>query len=251
MKRYLKWTVTLGIWATAFFCMGTINNVQAKNNIKVGKPTITSVTQIDTTTVTTKWSKVKGASGYVLYYKTSEEKWKKLKTFGKNTRKYTHSKLTTGKKYFYRVKAYKKVRGKKYYGRISFTIGKKLINYLLNLYQPYYAYDCNIILAPSSISMGGDTYYNALQMSFRCSAIFNLKAKYRKISFVAGALEDGYGPISIYADDECVWSYTVKQGDLPKNFTVDIENASKLEIKDEGSHIAGYSLALANIKLYK
>lgn len=227
------------------------NNVQAKTNIKVKRPSITSVTQIDTTTITTKWSKVKDANGYILYYKSSGTKWKKLKTFGKRTRKYTHKNLVAGKKYFYKVKAYKKRKGKKYYSKVSAKVGKKLTNYLLNLYQPYYEYDCDVVLAPASITMGGDIYYNALQMSFRCSAIFNLKAKYSKMSFTAGALGDGHGSISIYADDECVWSYTVNQGDLPKKFTIDIENASKLEIKDEGNHIAGYSLALANIKLYK
>lgn len=62
---------------------------------------------------TVKWSKVKGATGYTVYYKTkAKASWKKLKTTkGKS---YTKTKLKSGKTYFFTVKAYKTYKGKIY-----------------------------------------------------------------------------------------------------------------------------------------
>lgn len=62
-----------------------------------------------------KWSKVKGADGYTVYYKNKKnDSWKKLKTT-KNT-SYTTKKLKTGKTYFFTVKAYKTYKSKTYTG---------------------------------------------------------------------------------------------------------------------------------------
>lgn len=67
---------------------------------------------------TIKWNKVKGATGYIVYYKTSEKgSWKKLKTT-KNT-SYTKTKLTSGKTYIFTVKAYKTYKGKTYTSSFS------------------------------------------------------------------------------------------------------------------------------------
>ncbi|MBE5890363.1 MAG: hypothetical protein E7282_05260 [Lachnospiraceae bacterium] len=57
----------------------------------------------DSTTLT--WTKVSGADGYRIYrYDTSTKSWKYLATTTKNS--YTNSKLTSAKKYTYRVRAY-------------------------------------------------------------------------------------------------------------------------------------------------
>lgn len=62
---------------------------------------------------TLKWSKVKGATGYTVYYKTKKQApWKKLKST-KATR-YTKTKLKTGKTYIFTVKAFKTCNGKTY-----------------------------------------------------------------------------------------------------------------------------------------
>lgn len=68
-----------------------------------------------------KWNKVKGATGYTVYYKTSaKSSWKKLKTT--KSRSYTRTKLTSGKQYIFTVKAYKTYKGKTYTS--SFTSKK-------------------------------------------------------------------------------------------------------------------------------
>lgn len=60
-----------------------------------------------------KWSKVKGATGYTVYYKAkAKDSWKKLKTT--KGRSYTKTKLKSGKTYIFTVKAYKTYKGKTY-----------------------------------------------------------------------------------------------------------------------------------------
>lgn len=74
------------------------------------------------------WSKVSGASGYELYRSTSEDgKYSKIKTVTKgSTKSYTDkSKVSSGKMYYYKIRAYRKVEGKKVYGEYSKIISKK------------------------------------------------------------------------------------------------------------------------------
>lgn len=62
---------------------------------------------------TLKWNKVTGASGYTVYYKTSQKaSWKKLKNV--KTTSFTKSKLKSRKTYYFTVKAYKIYKGKTY-----------------------------------------------------------------------------------------------------------------------------------------
>ena len=67
------------------------------------------------------WKKVTGATGYDIYRSTKEKGgYKKIATTKK--RSYIDKKLTRNKKYYYKVKAYKTVKGKKIYGSFS-TVG--------------------------------------------------------------------------------------------------------------------------------
>lgn len=66
---------------------------------------------------TVKWSKVTGATGYKVYYKTSKNgSWKLLKTANNKTTSYNKTGLTKGKTYYFTVKAYRMVGGKTYNG---------------------------------------------------------------------------------------------------------------------------------------
>lgn len=89
--------------------------------------TVTAVTKPGKTSVKTysgakkasvTWKKVSGASGYEVYYSSSPKTGYKLlkKTSGNYASK---SGLTEGKTYYFKVKAYKIVSGKKYYGEAS------------------------------------------------------------------------------------------------------------------------------------
>ena len=54
------------------------------------------------------WKKTSGASGYYVYRKTGNGKWKKIATLKKSSiTSYTDKKVTSGNKYTYTVKGYK------------------------------------------------------------------------------------------------------------------------------------------------
>lgn len=67
------------------------------------------------------WKKIKGVNGYEVYRSTSRSgKYKKVKTIKKSsTTSYTNKKLKSNKKYYYKVRAYKTVKGKKVYSSYS------------------------------------------------------------------------------------------------------------------------------------
>ncbi len=70
---------------------------------------------------TVKWSKISGASGYEIYRSASPNKgFVKVKNIAKgSTVSYIQSKLTKGKTYYYRVRAYRTVNDRKVYGKFS------------------------------------------------------------------------------------------------------------------------------------
>ena len=67
------------------------------------------------------WKKLKNVSGYEIYYATSEKgKYKKLTTVTKASKvSYTSKAMKKSGKYYFKVRAYKKVNGKKVYGDYS------------------------------------------------------------------------------------------------------------------------------------
>lgn len=64
------------------------------------------------------WKKVSGASGYRVYRSSSlNGKYKRIITIKNSSAKtYTNTKLSSGKTYYYKVKAYRKVKSKTYFG---------------------------------------------------------------------------------------------------------------------------------------
>ena len=242
----------ISIFLSAIIMVSGISFTVSAKSVKVPSPKIRSITAIDTTTLKIKWSKVKGAKGYVLYCKKSGSKFKRLKTFSKKTTSYTHKRLTVGKKYFYKLKAYKKVKGKKKYSKYSNTRSLKCNNYLVNLYSPYQKFCFDEYKNGATFSMGGDKYGNGFTLNNpgAGNAIYNLKGKYKHIILTVGNI-DGCtetARISILSDDYCVGTYEVKANSLPRTIKVNIENATKLEFKiNTGWNYVGF----ANIKLYK
>ena len=75
---------------------------------------------------TIKWEKISGSSGYEVYRATSKSgKYSKIKTITKNsTVSYVNSSLTKNKTYYYKVRAYRTVNGKKIYS--SYSVAKSV-----------------------------------------------------------------------------------------------------------------------------
>ena len=84
------------------------------------RPTLTNHAA-GSTSIKNTWSKVKGAKGYEVYRSTSSKgKYKKVKTVkSSKTVSWTNTKLKKNKKYYYKVRAYKTVKGKKKYSNFS------------------------------------------------------------------------------------------------------------------------------------
>ncbi|MCI8992123.1 MAG: hypothetical protein HFG80_05255 [Eubacterium sp.] len=82
---------------------------------KCSKPKTVTVSSAAYNKLTIKWSAVNGANGYYIYRSTSKNgKYTKVGTVSKkNTLKFTDTKRTCGKKYYYKVVAWRKVSGKK------------------------------------------------------------------------------------------------------------------------------------------
>lgn len=89
------------------------------------KPVISSTTG-GKKKLTVSYKKTVGATGYQIAYSTSQNKDYKYINAGKNSSKKTISKLRSGKKYYVKVRAYKTINGKKYYGNYSKTTSVKV-----------------------------------------------------------------------------------------------------------------------------
>lgn len=97
------------------------------------RPTLRAVTGLKVKNSSKKsakitWKKVSGASGYVVYRGTKKKgKYKAIKTLKKGSIKsYTNKKLKKNKKYYYKVRAYKKVGKKKVYANYSKIVSVKI-----------------------------------------------------------------------------------------------------------------------------
>ncbi len=78
---------------------------------------------VGSSSVTLKWSKVKGAEGYVAYYSSDNKTWKKISSTSKNT---ITAKSIKGKKtYYFKVRAYSRTKGKAVYGSYSSVLKVK------------------------------------------------------------------------------------------------------------------------------
>lgn len=95
------------------------------NVYAAAKPKATSISSVTAKggAFTVKWKKVSGVTGYQVKYSTSskfaKDKTKTVKVSKASTASKTISGLTSRKKYYVRLRAYKTVNGKKYYSSWS------------------------------------------------------------------------------------------------------------------------------------
>ncbi|MCQ4636614.1 hypothetical protein NE619_07720 [Anaerovorax odorimutans] len=99
---------------------GAIMVDTASADTKLSKPKLTNHAA-SSTSIKNTWKKVKDAKGYEVYRATKEKgKFKKVKTIksGK-TVSWANKKLKKNKNYFYKVRAYQTINGKKEYSKFS------------------------------------------------------------------------------------------------------------------------------------
>lgn len=100
--------------------------------------------------VTVKWSKVAGATGYKIYYKTSKNgNWIALKSTSGTS--FTKTNLDGGRTYYFAVRAYRTVNSKTYYGALTSKTAVPDYKYSLyyiksssSVYTTSYAYKATV-----------------------------------------------------------------------------------------------------------
>lgn len=104
--------------------VSAFNDVYSKKSPSAETATVSAPTlkiKAQKKKATLSWEKVKNADGYVIYMATSKNgKYKKITTVKKgSTVKYTKKKLKTGKKYYFKIKAFRTVGKKNIYSNYS------------------------------------------------------------------------------------------------------------------------------------
>lgn len=100
----------------------TSQQLKVKTSTSPAKVTLSKFSKKSSSKAKVTWEKVNGASGYEIYLKTGNGKYKKVKTISKgSTESYTISKLKKKTKYTVKVRAYRKAGSNKIYGSYSKT----------------------------------------------------------------------------------------------------------------------------------
>ena len=100
--------------------LGRYNTTGLKGVAKTAAPKLVSAKIASKTSTKITWNKVSGASGYRVYVKGTDGKWKVLATLGSSSSSYTYKK-ENGKSYTYTVRSYRTVNGTKVWGGYSKT----------------------------------------------------------------------------------------------------------------------------------
>ena len=104
-----------------------VNSPAYSVTYKLPASKVTKVKKKSRTSIKVYWSKVSDATGYKIYQKAGKGKWKCVKTIKSNkTLSYTKKSLKKGKKYYYKVRAYKTYDGHTGYAAYSSSKSKKL-----------------------------------------------------------------------------------------------------------------------------
>ncbi len=113
-----------------------VTNTSATASPKVTPPTVTTTAKpakVKAVKLKAKkkklnisWKKVSGATGYEVQYATNNKFTNGKKTVTVKKNKVTLKKLKPKKKYFVKVRAYKLANGRKYFGKWSKVVKKKV-----------------------------------------------------------------------------------------------------------------------------
>lgn len=216
---------------------------------KPGQVTGISLARTSGTAVKLSWDEVSEAQGYAVFMKTNKGGYQLIKTT--KVTKLNKSGLVIGNSYCFKVRAYKKVRGKKVYGEYSDVVKKKMTNYeyLVEAMEPYASSDIRTYEGINSLDLYGNEYYysisnHELWLHLVGYASYNLKGQYSKIEFSYCSFhEEDEGKAVIYADDEMVQTITMNPNTLPKKMSIDVEDVYILKLEME-------HCALLGVKLY-
>ena len=131
--------------------------------------------------------------------------------------------------------------------------------YLVDVLEPFQHNDYEAFKNGASAKMGGVARYNGFMLDVygwndQSCAVFNINKAYTKLTGITGFVDDRIGngntwDVYIYTDDVLAFTCSVKPGDLPKEFSIDLTGVTKLEFKtSDGRGFQGY-IGFADLKI--
>ncbi len=165
-------TRLIGLAITFFACMGLAVSTP---DAAVSTPTKVTATSKDAISVSISYKKISGVTGYQIYRATSKSgKYKLIKTNkSSKTVTYTDTKLTSGKKYYYKVRAYKTVKKKNTYSKYSSVVSATPIAKTPKVTVSNETYNSLRISYGKQSNISGYTIYRATSKSGKYTAIKN------------------------------------------------------------------------------
>lgn len=232
-----------------FVCMLGVEPVHASAT-KPGQVTGVSLKRTSGTAVELSWNEVSEAKGYAVYMKTDKGKYKLIKST--KATKLNKSGLVIGNSYYFKVRAYKNVKGKKVYGPYSDVVKKKMTGYeyMMDVLEPYSGEGSTVrYTGTGSISLFDTDFYHSIASRYYNDSVsgilyYNLKGKYSRIEFsYCSFWEDAEGKAMFFADDELIETLTTSPNVLPKTASIDVKDTYIFKIYLE-------HCALLDVKLY-
>lgn len=236
----------------------SLPSISASAVSKPSRTSITSLKRLSKSAVRLNWKKSSRAKAYEVFMKTNNGGFKRIKTT--SSRALTKSGLKIGSSYCFRVRAYTTYKGRKYYSSYS-SVKKIKMNsyvYLVDVIKPYSKYANWAYVeynGAEALKMGGKNYYKSVEMTTNYGedsyAIFNLGGKYSKITFTMGSTEnaDGDRTVLFNGDDEQIKRISYKEHSLPKNYSINLKNVYKFEIRYMREYWTSPT-GFGNVKLY-
>ncbi|MCR4675153.1 MAG: N-acetylmuramoyl-L-alanine amidase, partial [Lachnospiraceae bacterium] len=171
---------------------GKYSSKSSKGTASDGKVTANKVKVVDTG-LKVKWTSLSSVTKYVVYRKAeSESSYSKIGTTSKNY--YTDKNVTSGTKYYYKLKAYRTVEGKKYYSSAKSNAVSKTAGYTILGDNAVSVEQMVAYFEDSGKSYPSDTYknYGAETLTDFCQIVYDVC--------------DSYG-----VRDEIVWAQICKE----------------------------------------
>ncbi|MCD8124141.1 MAG: fibronectin type III domain-containing protein [Lachnospiraceae bacterium] len=141
---------------------GSCDTTGVTGTPKLAAPTLKGATSNGTAKIVVKWSTVSGASGYRVYRKTEGGSWSKVATLSGKVTSYSDTSIKVNTTYYYTVKAYRTVNGKKVWGycdKTGISAESKVTYKYKNGLKLYYDSNGDLITDVEDIIGEQDSYY--------------------------------------------------------------------------------------------
>ena len=155
---------------------------------QLGKAAMTSVTAEGYSSLTLKWEKVDGATGYIVYRSTDKSKVDtQLTDITNGAASYVDAALTAGTTYYYKVQPYRVVNGKKVFGDASGILSGKPLPSATRLNAESAGYK-EVKLAWSAVDgvTGYEVYRKTSSSYKKIATVTNGKTSYSDTKVTAG-----------------------------------------------------------------